>query len=253
MNEAKNTKGSIWRKMMRLIIAAFALLYYPIVLAFVSDDKAEIECTKVKVKVNNDSEDVMITEKDLEQIVLRSWPALKGTKVNELNLNDMEKTIELSPVVKKCEMFTTPGGVLHVEVTQREPLMHIFAGGGSYYMDSEANKFIAQRGMKANAIVVNGSVNSAIDDSGLISLCQFIRDDSFWRAQIEQVYVTEKQEFILVPRVGDHIIEFGKTDRMEEKFDNLLALYQKGWKPKEWNLYKKVNLKYKGQVICTKR
>jgi len=253
MKEAKGNGRSIWIRLLRFIIVIIVLLYYPVVMAFVSVEKSDLECSNVVAKVNNHTDDVMITKSDLEQMVVRSWPAIKGTRLEEINLDEMEKTIELSPVVKKCEMYTTPGGVLHVEVTQREPLMHVFAGGGSYYMDSEGNKFIAQRGMKANAIVVNGHVNSSVDDSGLIGLCQYIKDDSFWKAQIEQVYVTEKQEFVLIPRVGDHIIEFGKADRMEEKFEHLLALYQKGWKPKEWNLYKKVNLKYKGQIICTKR
>lgn len=223
MKEAKDSGRSVWVRLLRFIIVIIVMLYYPIVMAFVSAEKSEIECNSVVAKIDNRSDDVMITKSDLEQMVLRSWPAIKGTRLDEINLDEMEKTIELSPVVKKCEMYTTPGGVLHVEVTQREPLMHVFAGGGSYYMDSDGNKFIAQRGMKANAIVVNGHVNSAIDDSGLISLCQYIKNNSFWKAQIEQVYVTEKEEFMLVPRVGDHIIEFGKQDRMEEKFEHLLA------------------------------
>ena len=49
-------------------------------------------------------------------------------------------------------------------------------------------------------------------------LAQVIIDDSFLTAQIEQVYVDDKGEFILVPRVGDHLIEFGGIDRMNEKF-----------------------------------
>ena len=49
-----------------------------------------------------------------------------------------------------------------------------------------------------------------------------------------------------------HIIEFGSIYQMDEKFRNLYALYTHGWDAREWNLYTKVNLKYNGQIVCTK-
>ena len=66
------------------------------------------------------------------------------------------------------------------------------------------------------------------------------------------VYVNEKGDFVLVPRVGSHLIVFGGIDDMEEKCAKLKALYERGWEPREWNCYKTVNLKYKGQIVCTK-
>ncbi len=57
---------------------------------------------------------------------------------------------------------------------------------------------------------------------------------------------------VYVSKIGDHLIEFGNIERMDEKFRNLRALYKTGWESREWNLYKRVNLKYKGQVVCTK-
>jgi cell division protein FtsQ len=90
-----------------------------------------------------------------------------------------------------------------------------------------------------------------LDD--LILLSKTIYDDPFWKAQIEQVYVDQHGEFILAPRVGDHLIEFGNINDMSIKFRNLKALYKQGWDTREWNLYKRINLKYKGQVVCTKR
>ena len=246
-------KTSIGKRIAYIVMLIIAVAYYPVVMSFVSSEKALTECTKVVTSVANSSADVMITEKNLERIIDQNWPAIKGTLLNEMNLNEMESRIEQLPMVKRCEMYFTAGGVLHVEVLQREPLMHVFSSDGSYYIDAEMNKFSSERGMMANTIVVNGYVNSAVDTSELVELCQFIHDDSFWRAQIEQIYVTEKQEFMLVPRVGEHIIEIGTIERLDEKMTNLRLLYTKGWAPREWNLYKRINLKYKDQVVCTKK
>lgn len=252
--EMNKKTQSMGRKVCKILVWSLLLLYYPVVLSFVSSEKAQTQCNEILARVTNKGDDVMMTDQQIMRLVNSKWPSLKDTKLCELDLQEMENVVEKTPAVMRCEIYPTPGGVLHVEVWQREPIMHVFTSSGSYYMDDEATIFRAERDMYANTIVVNGAVNSSLDEvDGLISLCKYIRDDAFWHSQIEQVYVTEKLEFILVPRVGDHVVEFGKVDRMEEKFEELFALYSKGWKPQEWNSYKRVNLKYKGQIICTKK
>ncbi|MDD7724102.1 MAG: cell division protein FtsQ, partial [Bacteroidales bacterium] len=107
--------------------------------------------------------------------------------------------------------------------------------------------------MRAHTLIVNGHVNSMISHDDLIALCRFISRDDFWSAMIEQVYVTKQHEYILVPRVGNHVVEFGKANDIERKFDDLKTLYKKGWDKHEWNVYKKVSLKFSGQIVCTRR
>lgn len=253
MANAEKHKTSIARKIANAILWVVVLLYFPIVMPFVNAEKALASCTQVKTKINNSDDDVLLTTKELAAEIKRNFPNLEGTRLDDINLAEIESRIAKSPAVASCEVFPTAGGTLHIEVSQREPIMHVFSGDGSYYMDANGYLFPAQKGMHANAVVVNGYVNRAIDHSQLIEICNFIRDNKFWRSQIEQIYVDERQEFILVPRVGNHLIYFGKTNNMERKFDSLHALYSDGWEPHEWNLYSKVDLRYAGQIICTKR
>jgi cell division protein FtsQ len=83
-------------------------------------------------------------------------------------------------------------------------------------------------------------------------LAEFITEDDFWNAQFEQIYVTNNYEFELIPRVGSHIIELGKVENLDEKFENLKILYNRGFNNLGWNQYEKISLKYKNQVVCTK-
>lgn len=120
-------------------------------------------------------------------------------------------------------------------------------------MDEEGFKVTATSAMRSHTLVVNGHVNSMLSHADLIALCSYIDGNQFWKSNIEQVYVTSKHEFVLVPRVGNHVVEFGGIDNMERKFDDLETLYRKGWDKREWNVYKKVSLKYNGQIVCTRR
>ncbi len=226
--------------------------YFPVIMWFVNKEKNELICSGVVTKVH-ESPNILITEKGLARLVRMNFPGLEGTPINELQLHEMEQTIEKTPVVKQCQMYATVGGVLHVEISQREPIMRVFTSGSSYYMDETSFRIAANSDMRTNCVIISGNVGTLFDAEDLIEICKYINNNEFWKSQIEQIFVTDKQEYILTPRVGDHVIEFGTADNFEEKFENLYKLYTSGWTLREWNLYKKVSLKYNGQIVCTKR
>ena len=57
---------------------------------------------------------------------------------------------------------------------------------------------------------------------------------------------------MMVSKLGDNIIELGNTEDLDSKFGNLWTFYRKGMPRAGWETYKKISLKYKGQVVCTK-
>ena len=92
---------------------------------------------------------------------------------------------------------------------------------------------------------------SCLDE--LFELADFIRKDEFWSSQIQQIKVEANGELTLIPTVGDHHILLGNTDKMDQKFKKLLLFYRKGLNRTGWDQYSRINLKYKDQVICTKK
>ena len=85
----------------------------------------------------------------------------------------------------------------------------------------------------------------------LIKFIKFISNDEFWKAQIQQIHIRTDHELVLVPRVGDQLIVFGKPEKIEMRFRNLKALYTEGFSTDGWNKYKTITLKYDNQVVCT--
>jgi cell division protein FtsQ len=87
----------------------------------------------------------------------------------------------------------------------------------------------------------------------LFNLARFIDQNSFWKSQISQIHVNEKGDYEFIPRVGNHTIVFGKANDIEDKFEKLMTFYKKGLNKTGWNEYSTINLKFKNQVVCTKR
>ena len=84
-------------------------------------------------------------------------------------------------------------------------------------------------------------------------MARFLRDNRFWNEQTEQIFFNAKKEVILIPRIGNHIVEIGKVENLEKKLDKLRKFYNKGLNTIGWNKYKKINIEFDKQVICTKR
>lgn len=234
------------------MILVFVVIYFPIVFSFIGADKGDVVCGKIECIIQDSVENQFITPDEIKAIALKKYTGVLGGKLQDVNCDDMETFFRKHPAIEACEVYYSFGGTLHIDVWQREPLIRVFDGNTSYYLDAQGKKMPLFKNHTAHALVAGGHIKRlpALDD--LVTMAVLINADRFWKAQIEQVYVDKKGEFILVPRVGDHLVEFGSVRDLDVKFRKLKALYKSGWDTREWNLYKKVNLKYKGQVVCTK-
>ncbi|WP_430810380.1 MULTISPECIES: cell division protein FtsQ/DivIB [unclassified Carboxylicivirga] len=235
-----------------IAIGAVMGLYFPVVFAFVNYDNDRVVCGSIQPVVNDSLVNRFVSGNEIKDLVLDEYAGILGRPLGELDCHQMEAFFLNHPAVKNCEVFTTCGGALHVHVTQREPLLRVFDVSASYYLDEDGHKMPLFKNHSAHVLVVTGFIKRLKSMDQLIQLARFIHKDAFWKAQIEQLYVDEQGELSIVPRVGDHIIEFGHLEDIDVKFRNLRALYTNGWNSREWNVYKKVSLKYKGQVVCTK-
>jgi cell division protein FtsQ len=57
----------------------------------------------------------------------------------------------------------------------------------------------------------------------------------------------------LIPRLGQHRILLGDTTDLRDKLDRMRTFYLQGLNNTGWDKYELINLKYKNQVVCTKR
>jgi cell division protein FtsQ len=85
-----------------------------------------------------------------------------------------------------------------------------------------------------------------------MTLLEYIYDDTYLKSLFEQVHVRGNGEFVLVPRVGGHLVELGYADDLDRKFRHLQALYEDGFNGSDWRKYKYVSLKFRNQIVCTR-
>jgi cell division protein FtsQ len=237
----------------------FLVAFIVVSLVFSSKQRKDAVCTGVDVFFEEDEQ--FIPKSEIENIVYNSVEGLKSRKLNTLNTEKIERNIEKHPWVKKAEAFIGFqrmdkkffAGRLKIFITQREPLFRVMYNDGGYYVDTEGCKMPFSSINTKKVVVCGGRITNAIIKDELIGFVNYINDDTFWKAQIEQIYVKGNGEYVLVPRLGGHLIELGNLENLDKKFRNLLALYDQGFEKGGWEKYRKVSVKFDNQIVCTRK
>ncbi|MES2559084.1 MAG: cell division protein FtsQ [Bacteroidota bacterium] len=249
------------------IITIWVLMVSGVVvsLAFANKQENALTCKKVKVSILPQNELLFI---DRDMVLTNIHPtgsekAIIGNKIIELNIPLIETKLNHNDFIKTSEVFTDMNGELQINVIQRRPILRLLkADGSSYYIDDEGRKMPVSQAFTAHVPIASGNLFEeyktrdtmrTLVGRELHKIATYVDKDAFWKAQIEQIFVTAESEFVLIPKVGDHTIVFGTGEDLEEKFEKLLLFYKEGLSRVGWEKYSTINLKYKNQIVCTKK
>lgn len=212
----------------------------------------EKECREVQIAIDT-LDRHFISAHRIVSILTDAHLYPKGKAMKDIRTRALEVKLEENSLIKKASVYKTPSGVVKIEVCQRLPLLRVMTPDESYYIDSEG-KIMPVAGQVAVYVpVATGSIDRQFARRELYGLARFLHDDKFWEMQTEQIHVYPNREIEITPRVGNHQILLGKADGFEEKFRHLRLFYEQALNEAGWNRYSKINLKYKNQIICTKR
>jgi len=170
----------------------------------------------------------------------------------------MESALEKNIWIRKARLYFDNNGLLQVEVFERTPATRIFTTeGASFYLDSEGVKLPLIAQLPARLPVFTGYPPTQKGDSGLTAgirqISRFIRNDSFWMAQIAQVNITPDRNFELEPEIGNHRITFGDAGDIEAKFHRLFVFYKEVLSKTGFDKYERIDISYDDQIVATKK
>ena len=163
------------------------------------------------------------------------------------------------PFIEEASASVSVSGKVVVKAKQRRPIARVFYGKRELYIDDNGVLFPISKMADCNVLVVSGNFNEplVIDSlnsqmTSLLEVARFLDQNNNYAMLIDQLYVENDGDIMMVSKLGENIIELGSADNLDEKFSNLWTFYRKGMPRAGWNTYNKISLKYKGQVVCTK-
>ena len=231
----------------------------------------------------------LLTASDVDSLILSSFPTLLKTDIKRVDKKAIRKMLMNHPYVADADVSMSTGGKLHVEVTQRIPLVRVFYQDNEFYISEQgtimplcANHFCdvmvanmvaphvpcgTSKELDAFSVDVTKASQSVKGDSASNSkpitlnshlstiwcLARFIHDNPIYDGVFDQLTIDAKGDLVLTPKLGNTTVVVGDTTHLAEKFENLWAFYDQGVKKMGWDTYKTINLKYNNQLVCTKK
>jgi cell division protein FtsQ len=243
------------------------------VLGFSARETEKVRCLAIEIHVDHTDGNYFVADDDVRTIILDRGDSLIGRPLHSIDIDRYEQAIERHPHIRRAEVSSRLDGTMAVRVQQRRPVLRVFtAMGESFYMDEEGWLMPTSDNYTARVPVATGHILDSYDliqsynvarlndtlaavslMDDLFKLTMYLRADPFWAEQIDQVEVTPQHDLVLTPLVGQHHIILGSVEQMEGKFNKLREFYTQGLPRVGWDKYSTINLKYKDQVICTKK
>ena len=165
-------------------------------------------------------------------------------------MNKLEDTLNTNQFIRRANLYVSVNGQVGVEIQQKSPVARVQTHE-SFYVDEEGKYMPVSSNFSVRVPLVTGEVNKN-DMSDLFKVVTALRNDSFFKKQVEGIEV-KKDKYHFLMREFDFVVDVGTSENVKLKLNNFKAFYQKALKDKTLNNYSKVNLQIASQVVCTKK
>ena len=218
------------------------------------------------VVISDSLERQFVGKADVAQWLEKEYRAYAGLPLDSVNLAHIENLVQSHSVVRSCQAWLTDDGILHLELSQRQPVVRFDDGSNGYYADASGFVFPLQARGSADVPVVDGQLPLKVargfkgfpeDPAQQAWLRQILGmantlHGSVWEKNIARITVGKTGDLVLTPASGREQFIFGPPVRVAEKLELMKAYYESVVPSREDGGYRTVDLRYRGQLVCRK-
>ena len=220
----------------------------------------------IKVNIEREGDNGFIKE----QLLLDDINNPRGqANIGTINMVSIQRHLESNPWIESSTSYVDLDGTLCINLKEYNPVLRIFdKNGRSVYLTEDGISIPTNRLYTPHVLVANGSfalrndstsypLNDTIaEDQALfeaLHLYKAIRSNAFMQSCIGQVYRNGKGSFNIVVKDIDAQVIVGDTCQISDKLRRAEIFIKQKAGSAELKTMKNINLKYKNQVVCTKR
>ena len=259
------------KKFFQILIWSILLLGVAAGLVFAEINHRETVCIGFDLVIMDQQDNPLIKAKDIKAKVLANTDTLIGKKIGDLDLLQIHGILQEIPYVAESDIQTDLMGNLTVEVSLRKAIIRVVNQSGfTYYLDTEGYLMPVNPGHPSRVIIINGAIKDGlrqlsgqkmhVDDFSegsilhkIYKMSTLMEQSPFLKRLIAQVWLERNGEIKITPILGDYIIKFGSFEDMDTKFEKLETFYREGAGKAGWQDYRSIDLRYKNQIICSKK
>lgn len=229
-------------------------------------ERAEAVCNHLQINFTDSLR--FVSEQDIRGYLDANYGACIGQRLDSVQLARIEDLLESRSAVMRCEAWTTGDGVLHLDITQRAPVLRFQDGDRGFYVDDRGYIFPLHKTYTAPVPVVEGAIPVDIPEgykgeaktgferdwiAGVLAMNRYISSSRSWTRSIKHIRVRPNGDLLLTLDGRDEEFIVGQPENIPDKLmriDRYLGViastHAEGY-------YKTVNVKYNQQIICRQK
>ena len=240
------------KKVLKYVFAVAAISYLLFAVFVVPVLNETGRCKRVLVHIANNEYET-ITDEEIMELIDDAGLSPEHKKMDSIACGEIEQFLNDISLIKECQVYRGNKDYINVKVNCRKPIIKVYDKENKTYCIDKEGYMIKGIRRALHIPVATGNIVDSMATKELKEIATAIQGSEFWTAQIEQIHFNENSEVIMIPRVGNHIIEMGHAENIEMKLEKLYTFYHEGMNKIGWNKYSKINIEFGDKVICTKR
>lgn len=171
--------------------------------------------------------------------------------IGNLHTDSIESWLTRNQFVKNAQVYHTPKGELMVRFEQKNPIARVKNRNIQYYITDEFEKIPLSPIYSADVMLVSGDIEKS-EYEDLVHLIQYIDADNLLKNNITGIKKERKNFFILSVNSGSYDVAIGNLENLDEKFTKLKCFYDQYLSKMGTDVYRRIDLSYKKQVVGVK-
>ncbi len=232
-----------------LLLVAYLCFALPVTATMASEDT--FAGCRISVADSLNTRFVTQAEVSHECDDIMQWITTRRHK--DVDLNMLESKLRASDRIEHVNVALLNNGTLAIDVVPMLPVARVFDESGSYYINAEGKRISADPRYHVDVPVVVGRFCDRYPPARLLPLLSHIAANPVLDALVSTVKQEADGNILIIPTIRGHVINFGDTSLVDNKFDRLRRFYRKVMPVRGWETYDTLAVKWRGQIVATRR
>lgn len=235
-----------------LTLAVVAWLAFGIPVAWTRAQKTTVGGLDI---VLTDPDSRFINAADIADRIALTDDSLAATPAVRFDLYALESMLRSCDEIQRVNANMLANGRVRVVVEPMVPVARVFDSNRrqSYYVNVDGKIIPAEIRYHIDVPVITGAFDTVHPASRLLPLLDYIGNDPHARVLVSAVNQERDGNIIIVPSIVGHVVNFGDTSAVADKFRRLFSFYRTVPPTVGWDFYDTIAVKWSGRVVATRR
>lgn len=241
------------KKILGWVILVILMAYVVCAAIWAHAEAAKNACRGIDIQIVEGNSIDSVSQKGILEEINKYPEKIIGAQIPSVDTRKLEHYLKSFPQFEEVVCSFTTSGRLNVKVTPMVPELRIFEDSSSYYINKDGKRMASKASFFVDVPVVRGKFSESFRPQDVLPVTRFIESDPFLSKFVGMISADDADNIILVPRIHGHVVNYGDTNRLEEKRKALMAMYRKVMPYKGWEEYDTISVKFKGQIVATRK